>query len=159
VIPLNREFAEVVGRIVEEQVTAHVEARPSVAPGVGIAPLEQRLNAAEAEVEQRLVPLRLGIERKDREIAELRDRAAANEAGVVDLVKGLGALCNQFAERPLRGTFPRRDAPSAVQPEREPPAESGPGAANETKPGASWRMRVVSSLLSTAGAAALRHYH
>jgi chromosome segregation ATPase len=146
VVELNREFAAQVARIVGEQVDAVVE---------------KRLR----EVEQRLAPLREELERKNQEIAELRQRTQDTDTAVFDFVASMGQLCRDAA-----GRFgaPREVPPATPSTPPEAEAEADPDPVTEVKapsfgelkrPSGLWRMPMVSSLIVAAGGAALlAHY-
>jgi hypothetical protein len=167
VIAINREFAEQVGRIVSEQVAAQVQARTAeVEPALRA----HAMDAVDDAVQERLAPMRAELARKDREIADLRERAAATESTVSGFILALGEMCRQAADRltppaaPGSGTAPppaESAAPAAppvppgddaaadlrahFDPQHEPPSFS-----ELRKPAGFWRMPMVSSLVVTA---------
>ncbi len=146
VVALNREFAGQVGRIVAEQVAAEVQART--------AGLETRLRTAAMDladdaVQERLAPMRLEMAGKDREIAELRQKAAATDATVFDFILAMGEMCRQAAERlsppaaqgpPPAVTEPAPSpAPEAPAPHTIAPPDAGPVEIAAEDPGADLR--------------------
>ncbi len=100
-------FAESVAKLVEEQVASRV--------GVLLQPVEEELraeirrvadrsssfdrSAAEAAIETKLGPLRVELDARSREIAEMRQRLADSDRTVLDLILGIGQMCRQAADR------------------------------------------------------------
>jgi hypothetical protein len=125
VIALNREFAEQVGRIVAERVAAEVQARTS---GLEHSLRAQAMDAADDAVQERLAPIRADVARKDREIAELRKRAAATDSNVFEFILAMGEMCRQAAERLSPPAAPEPEAPASVAPAPAalPPEAAGP---------------------------------
>jgi len=140
VVSLNREFAAQVARIVSEQVDAIVEKRF-------------------ATIEERLLPLREELERKDREIAELRQKAQETDSAVFEFITSMGQMCRDAANRIGKTAAP----PPSPPPPPDIPATSdaiAPPTFEELKrPGGLLRMPMVSSLIVAAGGVALlAHY-
>ena len=126
-----QDFAKSVAKLVEEQVASRV--------GVLLEPVEEQLreeirrvadrspsfdaSAADAAIEMKLGPLRVELNARNREIAEMRQRLADSDRTALDLIQAIGQMCRQAAER-IAG-------PAASPPESPPPLSSsapGPGA-------------------------------
>ena len=75
-------------------------------------------SAADSAIEDRMAPLRIALEARDREVAELRARLAGSDQATLDLLYGVGEICRRAAERYV--------APQAEQPPQEPPAAEPP---------------------------------
>jgi len=80
--------------------------------------------AVAAQLEDQLTPLRAEIQRKEKDLAELRQRLADSERSVLDVVLAIGALCRQAADR----INPPREPQSAPPPPVPPAAGSHPKA-------------------------------
>jgi len=130
---LHRQFAESLGRLVEEQIAATIDIR--------LAPIEERL--------QRLQPVH-------EEIAELRERVAENDQKTLELVLALGQLCLQTAERLSLTNTLTRDADAPPVPEKV--AEQAEAADAEAPKRPLWRIPLVSSFFMAAGGLLLLHY-
>jgi hypothetical protein len=117
---LHRQFAESLGRMVDEQIAATVEVR--------MAPLETRLreevrqeagraaevvaSAAGEQVAERMQPL-------EGKVGDLDRRLTENDQNTLDLVLALGQLCLQTAERL---SAPAVEMVAAATPPKAPPA-------------------------------------
>jgi hypothetical protein len=119
---------------VEGSVESHVASR--------VAALEQSIEtrivtaaaaAAAAQYEERLAPLRAEVQRKERELAELRQRLAESEKSVLDVVLAIGDVCRQAAERMSVSPAPRPGAPPP-EPVAVAPAASAPPAPQPATP-------------------------
>ena len=87
-INLHRQFGEAVARVVTDQVAAQVEARAGALESSLVARLAATVDAAVGKAVS--VALSSELERKDHEIAELRQRQANTDTNVMELVLGIG---------------------------------------------------------------------
>ncbi len=134
VIALNREFAEQVGRIVSERVAAEVQARTA---GIEHSLRAQAMDAADDAVLERLAPVRAEVARKDREIAELQQKAAAIDSNVFEFILAMGEMCRQAAERlsPPAKSGPQTPTATVEAPAAEAPApEANPPSVKDFPP-------------------------
>jgi hypothetical protein len=84
-----------------------------------LAGLKDEARQAGAVVEERLLPVRAELEKKGREIAELRERVGETDRSVLDMILSIGMMCRQTAERigsQPPGTPPAAPAPAAEGP-------------------------------------------
>jgi len=121
VIALNREFAEQVGRIVAEQVSAQVAARTS---GLEHSIRTHAMDAADDAVQERLAPMRAEVSRKEQELTELREHIAATDTTVFDFILAMGEMCRQAAERLTPPAAPGPQVPAPEAPRIEPVASA-----------------------------------
>ena len=78
--------------------------------------------SAAAKMEEQLVPLRVEIQQKEQELAELRQRLSDSERSVLDVVLAIGDVCRQAADRI---TSPRQaQAVAPLAPPSAPPAKA-----------------------------------
>jgi hypothetical protein len=76
--------------------------------------------AVTAQMEDQLAPLRAEIQRKEGELAELRQRLAESEKSVLDVVLAIGVFCRQAAERITGPREPQAAPPPPGAPLAEP---------------------------------------
>jgi len=134
------QFGEAVSTVVANQVASQVNAR--------FAGLEQSVEArivtavagaAAARFEEQLAPLRTEVDKKERELTELRQRLTESEQTVLDVILAIGQVCRDAASRIGISTNMRPPAPPETQaapapsasapPEVKPPAPEAPPAA------------------------------
>lgn len=182
---LHRQFAESLGRLVDEQIAATIDVR--------LAPMEAQLreeirehtgraagfaaSAADEHVAERMQPV-------ENAVADLDRRLQENDRNTLELVLALGQLCLQTAERlsepamemvaaaeaaqPAAPDPPAEQPEPAVQPEADPTAAAiaeaappGPVALDASPaapPKALWRIPLVSSFFMATGGLLLLHY-
>jgi len=134
-VSARRELQDGLAAKAAEQVAsqAHAAVAASVPAAVraGLQPFEQQLRAE--------------VARKDREIAELRQKLSDTDSHVLGLISGIGQMCAQAVEKL---------APKAVE-EDAPPVEEE-GQAQKAK--GLWRVPLVSSILIASGTVVARHF-
>jgi gas vesicle protein len=161
---MQRDFAETLARIVDEQVATTVTAR--------IAPVENELRqeihdqagrtvglvatATDEYVNDRLQPVQS-------EIADLQRRLGENDRNTLDLILALGQVCLQTAERLSPPELPQGPSPLPAGPPAAvaaaPPAISEPESAGSPEPlSPRWRAPLVSSFFAAATGLLLLHY-
>lgn len=93
-----------------------------------VAAAHEAARQAGLAVDEKIVPLRVDLQQKSREIAELRERVGETDRSVLDMILSIGVMCRQTAER--IGTQP----PATMS--TPPPAQSAaePGASQEAAP-------------------------
>jgi len=169
---------------VEERLSAEASARATadqelegrVTAAVASA-LDERLSAVHARLEPIEQRMREEVDRKDREIVELRQRIADTDTNVLELILGISQMCRRAAqqisppENPLTSREPNGSAgagPTAVSYAQTEPAASAapeespetdmPGFAQPQQPNRLWRVPLVSSVVFAMGSLLLRHY-
>ena len=152
------------GRIlfVAEQAAVKLESlRTSLDEGLEsrvAAAVDRAVTARSQPVERKL---REEIERKDSEIAEMRQRLSHLDTNVVGLISGIGQLCRQAAEQiapPAAACGHSGEQPSDSAAEPETPETPLPGFAQPPKPSGLWRVPLVSSVVVAAGGLVLMHF-
>ena len=117
------QFGEAVSAVVANQVASQVNAK--------VAGLEQSVEArivtavagaAAAKFEEQLSPLRAEVDKKERELTELRQRLTESERTVLDVILAIGQVCRDAASRIGVTTDMRPPAPPEVQPAPTPSA-------------------------------------
>jgi hypothetical protein len=170
-------FGEAVSTLITDQVSAEVSARASALEQT----IEARIGTAAADavaasLEESLAPLRAEVERKERELGDIKSRLSESEHNVLDVILAIGQVCRQAAERisgpsypsagapPELGDAPEQPAPTPIAP--APPAlESNsatgiapPAFTEKAAPSRLWRIPLVSSLLISTTGFLLLHY-
>ena len=166
-ITVQKEFAETLSRLVDEQISKTIADR--------LEPLEARLQqslreelrvaaettsvAAQQAFDARLQTLQDALAAKDRQLGDLRRLLEEHDRTVLDLVVSLGHSCLQAAERisvPVSAR-PVEPAPPAA-PEAPAPDPDLPGFAQQPPAKALWRLPIVSSFLMATCGLLLLHY-
>ncbi len=166
-ITVQKEFAETLSRLVDDQISRTIDAR--------LQPLEDRLRqsvreelhataeaastAAQQAFETRVQTLHEELAAKDRQLADLRHLLEEHDRTVLDLVVSLGHSCLQAAERisiPVNATL----AQTAPTTEPAVPAldPDVPGFAQQPAAKPLWRLPIVSSFLMATCGLLLLHY-
>jgi hypothetical protein len=164
---LHRQFAESLGRLVDEQIAATIEVR--------LAPLETELRneireqagqvaglaaaAADEHVADRMQPMQNAV-------SDLSRRLEDNDRNTLELVLQLGQLCLHTAERLSVPGTETIEAEAAAAEEPIPDAAPEPQAAtaeaeSPVPPDAAkplWRIPLVSSFFMATGGLLLLHY-
>jgi hypothetical protein len=157
---LHRQFAESLGRLVDEQIAATIDVR--------LAPLETELRqeireqaervagmaavASDEHVATRMQPIQEAV-------SDLSRRLQDNDRNTLELVLQLGQLCLHTAER-----LSVREPDLAVEKAPEPAQEPALASAETESPAAPdaakllWRIPIVSSFFMATGGLLLLHY-
>jgi len=161
-VALHQEIADAVPRIVEEQLPARLEARAKEMEArlheeIGHSAERAAALASEAldsVIDGKLDRLRGELERKDREIAELRERLAAGSRVTRDLLAEIGRICREATEQMEAPPEENRGEAAPPEPPSEPPASESSSDLPprfDVTPGRSWSLPLVSSLLVASG--------
>ena len=134
---LDARIAAAVTSLVAAQIASRVEAAEDRMRGyVRESAADAVERAAQASITEtgklagEMASIRTAMEKKDRDIAELRQRIADSDQTVLDLILAMGQMCRQVAERistPSGSTATEAARPPA--PPTEPPADAAPPSA------------------------------
>jgi hypothetical protein len=157
-VALHQEIADAVPRIVEEQLPARLEVR---AKEMEACLREEMARAAalasealDSVIDGKLGLLRGELKRKDREIAELRERLAAGGRVTRDLLAEIARICREATEQMEAPPQEYSGEVAPPEPPSEPPASESPSGLPprfDVTPGRSWSLPLVSSLLVASG--------
>jgi hypothetical protein len=158
----NRELVQSMPRVISEQVAFQMEACANA--------LQQSVAARlTAATEERLRLLDQELERKNRELAEIRQRVGATDANMLEFIIAMGRMCRQATER-VAGADEGDSAqggepPASVSGETPavPDVEASPELpvpdfAQGKGPTGLWRVPLVSSVIVTVGGLIAMHY-
>lgn len=164
-VALHQEITAEIPKLVDEQIPAQIEARAAEMEARLRAEIGQAVERASAAASEALdnavdhkLELLLGeLERKDREIAELRRSVSAGNRITREMLAGIGRICRdaaeQFAAPAAREEEAKPEPPAAAPPAQ--PAEPAPATEVpprfDVAPGRHWSLPLVSSLLIASG--------
>ena len=145
------QFGEAVSTLVADQVAAEMAAKSQALQNSLDAKISEAVTAAiNAAMEEQLNPIRAEVERKERELEEVRKRLKDSESNVLEVILAIGQVCRQAAERigppqrpaaappvstpPPAPTYPSSSHPGQPYPNAQPAAPKPPVTAPKATP-------------------------